>query len=109
MLDDDFNFVDSPPDPPSNGLAIASIVLGVGSLLLIWVKLILIFLAPIFIIATIIGIFLAVAARKRNAIAGHPTILGTIGLILNVLALIVHSVAFIACNALVACACNILG
>ena len=93
----------SPPRPPSHGLAIASIVLGGGALVLIWVKFIAIFFALIFILTSIIGIMIAVSARKKGYINGHPTGLATIGLLLNILSLIIYSLGFTACSVCVAC------
>ena len=88
---------------PSNFRAIASIVIGGATLLLIWLKFILIFLALLFIAANIAGIFLAASARKANESAGYPTILATVGLVLNIISLVIYSIGFIACTACVAC------
>jgi len=84
---------------PSHGRAIASIIIGGGTLLLIWLKFIVFFFSFIFIGLTIVGIVLAVSARKRNALAGYSTLLGSIGLALNIVALAVHSFFLIACSA----------
>lgn len=88
---------------PSNFRAIASIVIGSLTLLLIWLKIILIFLALLFIVVNIAGIFLAVSARKANESAGHSTALATVGLVVNVISLAIYSVGFIACSACAAC------
>ena len=86
-----------------HGLAIASIVIGVGSLLLLWMKLILIFLSLLFIVANIAGIFMAVAARRRSESTGHSSGLATVGLVVNVISLIIYVLGFVACTACIAC------
>jgi|GEM_PF-3872282 len=86
-----------------NGLAIASIVIGVGSLLLLWMKLILILLSILFIIANVAGIFMAVSARRRNESEGRSSGLATIGLIVNIISLSIYSLGFVACTACTAC------
>lgn len=93
-----------PPVAPSNGKAIASLVIAIVCILLIWTKFLIIFIAPVFIVANIIGIILAISARNANAQGGHPTALANIAMILNILSLIVYILTFIACTVCVACA-----
>jgi len=72
-------------------MAIVSIALGVFCIILIWVKLLFLFLAPLFIIISIIGICLARSSQKRNRKLAISTTLGTIGLWLNIFAVSVHT------------------
>jgi len=87
-----------------NGLAVASVIIGVGSLLLLWMKLILIFLSLLFIVANVIGIFLAISARRKNESAGRSSGLPTVGLVINIISLVIYGLGFTACTACTACA-----
>ncbi len=74
----------------SNGMAIASLVLGIVALVLVF------FLPWVALIGAIIGLVLSVLARKNN-----PSGMATAGLVLNIIALILSCIVFISC---VACA-----
>ena len=91
-----------------NGLAIASIVIGAGSIFLIWLKFFLLFLSIFFVLLAVIGIFMAVAAKRRNEAAGYPSGLATVGLVLNIISLVINAVSFVACVACVACIANVI-
>ena len=74
----------APEQKPSNGLAIASLVLGILSIIMVFVY------AWVGIICAIVGIVLAVVAKKQN-----PS-----GLVLSIIALaicIISIIAVIAC------------
>ena len=89
-----------PSSPPGNGMAIASLVLGIISILFFWTSI----FAIIFMVTSIIGIVLGVLSRKKNSLAGFPTGLGTAGLVLNIIALIFTSLSFIFCGICITCA-----
>lgn len=80
----------APEQKPSNGLAIASLVLGILSIIMVFVY------AWVGIICAIVGIVLAVVAKKQN-----PSGLATAGLVLSIIALAICIIAIIA---LIACA-----
>ena len=90
--------------PPSSIGAIVSLILGGGTLLLVWANTLFFVLSIIFILINIVGIVLAVSARKRCYSRGYPSGLATFALVVNILSLILHSIMFIACTACVACA-----
>ena len=75
----------APEQKPSNGLAIASLVLGILSIIMVFVY------AWVGIICAIVGIVLAVVAKKQN-----PSGLATAGLVLSIIALAMI-IALIAC------------
>lgn len=86
--------------PPGQGMATASLVLGIISLVLgVWFGL----FSFIFIVLSIVGIVLAVTAKKRNAEAGYPPGVATAGLVLNIIALALAALSFIACGICVSC------
>ena len=95
----------SPTEPPKEGLAIASIVIGAICILLIWVKFIVIFLAPIFMMLNGVGILLAISNRKRNELNGHATIWSSVGLIVNIVSLVLYTISLVACIACASCIC----
>ena len=95
----------SPTEPPQEGLAIASLIIGVVCILLIWLKFILIFLAPVFMGLNGIGIVLAISNRKRNELNGHATVLSSVALIVNIVSLVLYTVSLIACIACASCIC----
>lgn len=85
----------APEQKPSNGLAIASLVLGILSIIMVFVY------AWVGIICAIVGIVLAVVAKKQN-----PSGLATAGLVLSIIALAICIISIIA---VVACAGALLG
>ena len=91
--------------PPKDGKSIASLVIGVVCIVLIWVKFILIFLAPIFMIANGVGIWLAMANRKENAANGHATVLSSVALIVNIVSLSLYVITVVACTICTSCIC----
>ena len=80
---------------------IISIAIGGLSLLLIWLKFLFVLLGIFFMIVNIIGIVLAVSSRKKCENSGYSTTPPTIGLILNIISLIIFTLGFTACTALV--------
>ncbi|MDR3208072.1 MAG: DUF4190 domain-containing protein [Oscillospiraceae bacterium] len=82
-----------PPVPPaSNGKAIAALVMGIVGIVLFWVP----FFNTVTLILSIVGVVLAVGARKeapQNA-AG----IATAGLVLSVIGLVVSGIGFISCT-----------
>ena len=93
---------------PNSAGAIASVILGGGSLLLIWLSIFVFFFSLIFIVLNVVGIMLAVSARKQSHMGGHSSGLATLGLVLNIISLILYSITFIACTACAACAITLL-
>ena len=85
----------APEQKPSNGLAIASLVLGILSIIMVFVY------AWVGIICAIVGIVLAVVAKKQN-----PSGLATAGLVLSIIALAICIISIIA---VIACAGALLG
>jgi hypothetical protein len=85
-------YQDSPtgPEPPGKGQATASLVLGIVALVFCWFPIVNI----ISIICGVIGIFLSVGARKKNAAVDAGPGLATGGLICNIVALVIALVIF---------------
>ena len=75
----------APEQKPSNGLAIAFLVLGILSIIMVFVY------AWVGIICAIVGIVLAVVAKKQN-----PSGLATAGLVLSIIALAICIISIIA-------------
>ena len=88
-------------EPPATARAVTSMVIGGLSLLLLWVQFAFIFMALFFIAVNILGLMLAVSARKRNERAGHHTWPATVGMLLNIVSLIIYVIAFAIGGALV--------
>jgi hypothetical protein len=89
-----------PPEPPdmrygaappnAKGFAIASMVLGIVSIVFSYLG--------IFFIASIVGLILAVASRKRYQMAGlRPNGMGTAGFVLNIIGLVFNGLMVLAC------------
>ena len=76
----------------SNGLAIASLVLGIVSIVFSFIGLSI----PLGLIVGIVGIILGVMARKKN-----PCGMATAGLVLSIIGTILCALMFIACAACV--------
>lgn len=76
----------------SNGLAIASLVLGIVSIVFSFIGLSI----PLGLIVGIVGIILSVMARKKN-----PCGMATAGLVLSIIGTILCALMFIACAACV--------
>jgi len=94
--------------PPGNALAIASIVIGIGAIVLVVVKFFLFFLAIFFIALSVGGLLMAVAARKQNERAGQRSALPMIGIIVNCISIFIHSTFFVACTVCTACVCTFI-
>jgi|GEM_PF-5456880 len=92
-----------PPRPPSNTRAIVAMVLGIATLLFMWLKFISFFLSPVLIIIAIVGILLSVANRKDNLLNRHPMGVPTAALIINVVSLTLNVLFLTICVACVAC------
>ena len=103
----DNDYIVMPPEkpmgpPPGQGLAIASLVIGIASILFSFT----IVFAIVFVISSVVGILLAVTAKQRNNAAGHSGAngLATAGLVLNIIALVLSASIFLICTACVVCA-----
>ncbi len=79
-----------PTAPPSNGVAIASLTLGIVAAVFIFIP----GLAWVSIICAIIGLILGISAKKKA-----PSGMATAGLVLSIIALAISVVVFIACLA----------
>ena len=74
----------------SNGLAVASLVLGIVSIVFSFIGLSI----PFGLIIGIVGIILGVMAKKKN-----PSGMATAGLVLSIIGTILCAIVFIACAA----------
>ena len=86
---------------PGNAKAIASVLIGAICLVLVWIKFFLAFLALLFITANIVGIWLAISAKRDNRAIGHSGGLASLGLALNIFSLVLFSILLIIFTALV--------
>jgi hypothetical protein len=90
----EMHYMASPPN--AKGFAIASMVIGIVSVC-ISSTLVLDF---IFVVASIIGLVLAVTSKKRYQMAGlRPHGMATAGLVLNIIGLVFNGIGFLACMA----------
>ncbi|MCL2574214.1 MAG: hypothetical protein FWE34_06675 [Defluviitaleaceae bacterium] len=76
-------------------MAVASLVLGVLALVLMWIPVLGIAAIP----AALIGIVLAVVGKKNLAAAGSPTGMATAGLVCSIIALIISTIFTLVCGA----------
>ena len=83
----------------SNGFAIASLVLGIVSIVFTFIG-----LSWLGLILGIVGIILAVNAKKKN-----PSGMATAGLVLSIIGTVLCALMFIACIALVGIGVNLYG
>lgn len=74
----------------SNGMAVASLVLGIIGLVCLF------FLPVLTIILSIVGLVLAIMGKKKN-----PSGVATAGLVLNIIGLVLSVIIFVACTACV--------
>lgn len=90
-----------PPNtqPPGQGMAVASLVLGIVSIIFCWTSL----FAVIFMVTAIVGVVLAISAKKKNAEMGMPPGLATGGLVLNIIALVFSAIGFLTCGVCTVC------
>ena len=84
----------------SNGFAIASLVLGIVSVVFSFIGL----SVPFGLVLGIVGIILGVNAKKKN-----PSGMATAGLVLSIIGTILCALIFIACVALVGVGASIYG
>ena len=85
----------APPPVPGKGMAIASLVLGICSIVYLFVL-------------GIVGIVLAVMAKKRMTEAGYPPGIANAGLVLSIIGTAIGALLFISCIACVGVAsCSI--
>ena len=87
---------------PGKGKAVASLVLGIISVVFAWFG----YFAIISIILSIIGIALGVSAKKDMEAAGVYTARGmaTAGFVLSLIALVLSAVVFVSCTLCISCA-----
>jgi len=85
---------------PGKNKGIASLILGIVALVFTWFS---IYAQSIAIILSIVGIVLAISAKKESQAAGAPSGMATGGLVCSIIALSLSSIMFIACSACVAC------
>lgn len=83
----------------SNGFAIAALVLGIVSIVFSFIA-----LSWLGLILGIVGIILAVNAKKKN-----PSGMATAGLVLSIIGTVLCALIFVACIALVGIGVNIYG
>ncbi len=100
-----FNFgkeVDYMPNqnPPGRGMAIASLVLGIVSVVFFWLS----FANLIALICGIAGIICAGKARKLMMSVGAPSGMATAGLVLSIIGTILSGIGFFTCTVCVLCA-----
>ena len=94
-----------PKKPKDNTRAIIALVLGILTLFFVWLKVVLLFFAPIIMGIAILGIWLANSNRKYNVANGHSLGLPAAALIVNIISLVISSLVLSAC---VACTALIL-
>ncbi|WP_040197961.1 hypothetical protein [Candidatus Soleaferrea massiliensis] len=82
------------------GLSIAGLVLGIVAIVFAWFYMINI----VALISGIIGIVCAAKGNKMAVAAGAPTGLGTAGMVLSIIGLILAAIGFLSCTLCVACA-----
>lgn len=80
-----------PVNSPSNGMAIAAMVLGICAVIFVFI------FAPVGIILAVVGLVLSIMARKQS-----PSGMAIAGLVLNIVALAICAVAILACTACMA-------
>ena len=76
-------------------MAIASLVLGILSLIIMWIP----FISFVAIILSVIGIILGAIGKKQLATAGQPTGMATAGIVLSIISLALSTIFVIACGA----------
>ncbi len=81
----------APSAPQNNGMAIAGMVLGICSVIFVFIFWI------IGIILAVVGLILSIMARKQT-----PSGMATAGLVLNIVALAICAVVVLACTACLA-------
>ena len=91
-----------PPKPPGYGLGIASMILGILALLICYVP----WVNIASLVMSIIGLVLAIMAKKKNAEVGAPPGLATAGLVTSIIALIVSAILFVTCTVCLCAAGN---
>jgi len=79
------------PSKPDYAKAIISIVIGSLCIILVWVKIIVLFLAPLFMMISGLGIILAILSKKRNNKLGVSTAPAIVGLVLNIIVLFINT------------------
>lgn len=90
--------------PPGNGLAIASLVLGITSLVFMWFG----YFALLSIAMAVVGIILGISAKKKNAQVGAPAGMATAGIVCSIIALALSALVLVVCTICVA-SCATLG
>ena len=90
---------------PGTGFSVAALVLGILSVILAWFYLINI----VAIVFGIMGVIFAAVGRKKSIAVGAPTGLGTAGLVISIIGLIIGAIGFISCTICVACAAKATG
>ena len=78
--------------PPTNGKAVASMVLGIISLVFAWFG----YFAILAIAMSIVGIILGIGARK-DVVQGQSTGMATAGVVCSIIALALSTIVFISC------------
>ena len=92
--------------PPSNGLAVASTVMGALNLVLVFVLgWWLAPLAGILVVTSIMGLLMGSSANKKNARAKHTSNLPIAGIVLNAIALVISILAFLVFGLICGAAC----
>ncbi|MDR2670562.1 MAG: DUF4190 domain-containing protein, partial [Oscillospiraceae bacterium] len=80
--------------PPGHGMGVASLVLGIIALVLTWIP----WVNIVAIAMSVIGLILAITARKKNAAVGAPSGVATGGLICSIIALALSVLSFVTCT-----------
>lgn len=82
------------------GFSIAALVLGIVAIVLAWFYMVNIAA----LICGVVGIVLATMGRKKAKEVGAPTGMGTAGLVLSIIGLVIAAIGFFTCTVCV-CAC----
>jgi len=84
-----------PPNQEGKGAAIASLVLGIIALVSFWYPIVNI----ASLILSIVGLVLAISARKKGFVGG----MATAGLVLSIIALVLSGIGFFTCTVCLLC------
>ena len=87
-------YAPAPPKPPGFGLGIASMICGILALLICYVP----WVNIASLVLSIVGLVLAIMAKKKNAEVGAPPGMATAGLVTSIIALVISAILFVTCT-----------
>ena len=93
-----------PPKPPGNAMGVASMVLGIIALVFCWVYI----WNAVSLVLSVVGLVLAIIAKKKNVAVGAPAGMATAGLVTSIIALALSAILFITCTVCICVAGNAL-